>query len=85
MRTQKWLGQGLAPAPKLGLVSCLCVTALSWPVGLLSEARAQASARRDPPPPTQQSYRWKILRSPLPPIWSLLPSPRLPFPQNLAP
>jgi rare lipoprotein A len=50
MRTQKWLGQGLAPAPKLGLVSCLCVTALSWPVGLLSEARAQASARRGSAP-----------------------------------
>lgn len=45
MQTQKWLGQGLAPAPKLGLVSCLCVTALSWPMGLLSNARAQASAR----------------------------------------
>jgi rare lipoprotein A len=50
MRTQKWLGQGLAPAPKLGLVSCLCVTALSWPMGLLSEAKAQASARRGSAP-----------------------------------
>jgi hypothetical protein len=47
MRNWKQLGQGLDPARKMGLVSCLCVTALGLPVGMLGglTSRAQASTR----------------------------------------
>ncbi len=51
MRNWKRLGQGLDPAQKMGLVSCLCVTALSLPIGMLGgfASRAQASTRRGSP------------------------------------
>ncbi|MFS8808590.1 septal ring lytic transglycosylase RlpA family protein, partial [Synechococcus sp. R6-10] len=47
MRNWKQLGQGLDPARKMGLVSCLCVTALGLPAGMLGSfaPRAQASTR----------------------------------------
>ncbi|MFQ3614132.1 MAG: septal ring lytic transglycosylase RlpA family protein, partial [Cyanobacteriota bacterium] len=47
----KWLGQGLDPAQKLGLVSCLCVTALGLPIGIAGSfaSRAQASTRTGSP------------------------------------
>ncbi|MFQ3585236.1 MAG: septal ring lytic transglycosylase RlpA family protein [Cyanobacteriota bacterium] len=51
MRNWKWLGQGLDPAQKLGLVSCLCVTALGLPIGIAGSfaSRAQASTRTGSP------------------------------------
>ncbi|MFQ3614621.1 MAG: septal ring lytic transglycosylase RlpA family protein [Cyanobacteriota bacterium] len=51
MRNWKWLGQGLDPAQKLGLVSCLCVTALGLPIGIVGgfTSRAQASTRTGSP------------------------------------
>lgn len=51
MRNWKQLGQGLDPARKMGLVSCLCVTALGLPVGMLGglTSRAQASTRTGSP------------------------------------
>lgn len=51
MRNWKRLGQGLDPAQKLGLVSCLCVTALGLPAGMLGgfASRAQASTRTGSP------------------------------------
>ncbi|MCJ2542157.1 septal ring lytic transglycosylase RlpA family protein [Thermostichus vulcanus] len=51
MRNWKWLGQGLDPAQKLGLVSCLCVTALGLPIGIVGSLapRAQASTRTGSP------------------------------------
>ncbi|MEN9221849.1 MAG: septal ring lytic transglycosylase RlpA family protein [Thermostichus sp. BF3_bins_97] len=51
MRNWKWFGQGLDPAQKLGLVSCLCVTALGLPVGMSGgfASRAQASTRTGSP------------------------------------
>lgn len=51
MRNWKWLGQGLNPPQKLGLVSCLCVTALGLPIGIVGSfaSRAQASTRTGSP------------------------------------
>ncbi len=51
MRNWKRLGQGLAPARQVGLVGCLCVTALSLPAGMLGSptSRAQASTRAGSP------------------------------------
>ena len=51
MRNWKRLGQGLAPARKVGLVGCLCVTAFSLPAGVLGSmaSRAQASTRSGSP------------------------------------
>lgn len=44
MRNWKRLGQGLAPARQVGLVGCLCVTALSLPAGMLGSPNSQAQA-----------------------------------------
>lgn len=44
MRNWKQLGQGLDPARKMGLVSCLCVTALGLPAGMLGGLTSQAQA-----------------------------------------
>ncbi len=51
MRNWKRLGQGLAPAPKMGLVGCLCVTAFSLPASMVGSmaSRAQASTRSGSP------------------------------------
>ncbi len=51
MRNWKRLGQGLAPARQVGLVGCLCVTALGLPAGMLGSptSRAQASTRSGSP------------------------------------
>lgn len=51
MRNWKWLGQGLDPTQTLGLVSCLCVTALGLPTGIFGgfAPRAQASTRTGSP------------------------------------
>jgi rare lipoprotein A len=51
MRNWKRIGQGLDPAQKLGLVSCLCATALGLPIGILGgfASRAQASTRTGSP------------------------------------
>jgi rare lipoprotein A len=77
MRNWKQLGQGVDPAQKMGLVSCLCVTALSLPIGMLGgfSSRAQASTRTGSPSGRAADLLTEVAESaPLSPTADLFPT-----------